>query len=67
MVSNWIVHYELKVGKLMRLKGQFKFLADFFEKETSNMFEKIILFDEIYDDLTEFISPIFWNKINVEN
>ena len=64
MVTNWIVAYEIKVEKVEKYKDQFKFLNEFFEKETVNIFEKIILFDEIYDDLTSFLFPPFWGKTN---
>ena len=50
-VSDWIVTYELKNSKLITLKDQFDFLNEFLQRTTTNIFEKIILLDEIYDDI----------------
>ena len=53
----------MKVGDLGSLTAQVAFLREFFNKETNNMFERVILFQEIYDDLLELLGSKFWKDL----
>ena len=60
IVEEWIVGYEVRVGKLNTFEDQFLFLATFLEKEAGDIFQKVVLLDEVYEDLLELIAEPFW-------
>ena len=48
------------------LGSQINFVREFFVANTANMFQRVILFEEIYDDLLEFLGEKFWGKLAAE-
>jgi len=60
IISNWIVNFELRSGKLDNIASQFQLILAFMRKETKTILERLVMMEEIYEDLKELISEEFW-------
>lgn len=52
--------YEMKVNDLKTMAKQVEFLWEFLGKETKSIFEKVVLIEEIHEDLVELLGRDFW-------
>lgn len=59
-MSEWIMAYEMKVNDLKTMAKQVEFLWEFLGKETKSIFEKVVLIEEIHEDLVELLGRDFW-------
>jgi hypothetical protein len=62
IISNWIVNFELRSGKLDTLQHPFELVLNFMHKETRTMLERLVMMEEIYEDLKELIAGSFWEE-----
>ena len=51
IISNWIVNFELRSGKLESIITQFELILAFMGKETKTVLERLVMMEEIYEDL----------------
>ena len=48
IISNWIVNFELRSGKLDSIVNQFELILTFMKKETKTVLERLVMMEEIY-------------------